>query len=229
MNMALVTDAAEGRVPQGRATDTRARIVAVTSELLGTRGIDQVSLDEIAAQAGVRKQTVLYWFGSRASLVDNVIEVTLDELVAEVRHAVDRCDGDALERIDAVVVTIVAAAVRRPHLLGLLRDLRHLPPERAEAILRRLRPVVDTAVETLSDGMTAGVLRPADPGIIVGLLYACVSGVAADPVTLGVVSPTTGPAGLRRLRREIRAFVRSALTVAGSAGGGDRQRRRSVG
>jgi len=228
MSMVLVPDTADGGPSHGRVSETRARIVAVTSELLGTRGIDQVSLDEIAAQAGVRKQTVLYWFGSRAGLVDNVIEVTLDQLVADVRHAVDKCDGDALERIDAVVVTIVAAAVRRPHLLGLLRDLRHLPPERAEAIVRRLRPVVDTAVDTLSDGMVVGTLRPADPGIIVGLLYACVSGVAADPITLGVVAPTTGPAGLRRLRREIRAFVRSALTVAGGAAGGEQLHRRSI-
>jgi len=45
----------------------------------------------------------------------------------------------------------------------------------------------------------------------VGLLYACIGGIAADPVARDVTTPGGGIAGLRRLRREVRAFVRAAV------------------
>mgnify|MGYP001130271986 FL=1 len=44
---------------------TRDRILAASLDLFGTRGVDAVSLDEIARTVGVRKQTVLYWFESK--------------------------------------------------------------------------------------------------------------------------------------------------------------------
>ena len=43
-------------------------------DLFGAKGVDAVSLDEIARHVGVRKQTVLYWFESKDDLVDGVLE-----------------------------------------------------------------------------------------------------------------------------------------------------------
>ena len=194
-----------------RTSPTAQQIVAVTAQLLGTRGIEHVSLDEIAVAAGVRKQTVLYWFGSRAALVDTVIDVTVDELVTEVIAALAGGPSDALAQVDTIVVTVFDAAVRRPHLLGVLRDLRHLPSDRSDAVTSRLRPLVDAAVDVLEREMGQGRIRRGDPAVMVGLLYACIGGIAADPVARGVMTPGGGIAGLRRLRREVRAFVRAAV------------------
>jgi TetR/AcrR family transcriptional regulator len=52
---------------------TRQRILDAALDLFGTRGVDAVSLDEIARSVGVRKQTVLYWFASKDELVDAVL------------------------------------------------------------------------------------------------------------------------------------------------------------
>jgi len=194
-----------------RTSPTAQQIIAVTARLLGTRGIEHVSLDEIAVAAGVRKQTVLYWFGSRAALVDTVIDVTVDELVAEVLAALAGGPTDALAQVDTIVVTVFDAAVRRPHLLGVLRDLRHLPSDRSDAVTSRLRPLVDAAVGVLEHEMGQGRIRRGDPAVMVGLLYACIGGIAADPVARDVTTPGGGIAGLRRLRREVRAFVRAAV------------------
>ncbi|MCH9836734.1 TetR/AcrR family transcriptional regulator, partial [bacterium] len=49
---------------------TRDRIIGVSVDLFGSRGVDAVSLDEIAREVGIRKQTVLYWFASKDALVD---------------------------------------------------------------------------------------------------------------------------------------------------------------
>mgnify|MGYP003911834983 CR=1 FL=1 len=53
---------------------TRDRIIDASVDLFGSRGVDAVSLDEIAREVGVRKQTVLYWFASKDALVDGVLD-----------------------------------------------------------------------------------------------------------------------------------------------------------
>ena len=48
---------------------TRERILDEAVDLFGFRGVEAVSLDEIARAVGVRKQSVLYWFPSKEALV----------------------------------------------------------------------------------------------------------------------------------------------------------------
>ena len=60
------------------------------ADLFGTRGVDAVSLDEIARDVGVRKQTVLYWFESKDALVDEVLAVAAAELVVVIDAALRR-------------------------------------------------------------------------------------------------------------------------------------------
>ena len=67
---------------------TRQRILDAALDLFGARGVDAVSLDEIAREVGVRKQTVLYWFPSKDDLVDAVLEAVAAELVLVIDAAV---------------------------------------------------------------------------------------------------------------------------------------------
>jgi len=57
---------------------TRERILDCAIDFFGTKGVDAVSLDEIARHVGVRKQTVLYWFASKDDLVDGVPRMNSD-------------------------------------------------------------------------------------------------------------------------------------------------------
>ena len=56
----------------GGPVPTRERILDAALERFGTRGVEAVSLDDIALVVGVRKQTVLYWFPSKDELVDAI-------------------------------------------------------------------------------------------------------------------------------------------------------------
>jgi AcrR family transcriptional regulator len=49
------------------ATDERI-LVAATSAF-GARGYDGTSLDDLARDLGIRKQTILYWFPSKEALL----------------------------------------------------------------------------------------------------------------------------------------------------------------
>jgi AcrR family transcriptional regulator len=190
---------------------TRDRILATSLDLFGSRGVDAVSLDEIARTVGVRKQTVLYWFESKDALVDEVLAVAATELVVVIDAALRAAPDDPLDRIDAVVRAVFRPAVRRPALLGLIREVSRLESEQAARLRERLQSLVDRAVGYLAVEMDAGHLRRGDPGLIAALGYATLTGIATEPEALRAVGWQPDAVGLRRLRDELRAFLRSAL------------------
>jgi len=191
---------------------TRDRIIGASVDLFGARGVDAVSLDEIAREVGVRKQTVLYWFESKDVLVESVLDAVAAELFAVIDAAVRAASDDPLERIDAIVQAVFRPAVRRPALLGLFREVSRLDAGQADRLRMRIQPLVDRAVAYLGDEMESGRLRRGDPGLIAALGYATLTGIATEPEALRAVGWNQTAAGLRKLRDELRAFLRAALT-----------------
>jgi AcrR family transcriptional regulator len=190
---------------------TRDRIIGASVDLFGRRGVDAVSLDEIARHVGVRKQTVLYWFESKDVLVESVLDAVAAELFAVIDAAVRAASDDPLERIDAIVRAVFRPAVRRPALLGLFREVSRLDVGQADRLRLRIQPLVDRAVGYLADEMESGRLRRGDPGLIAALGYATLTGIATEPEALRAVGWDQSAAGLRHLRDELRAFLRAAL------------------
>ncbi|BAN02541.1 TetR/AcrR family transcriptional regulator [Ilumatobacter coccineus] len=190
---------------------TRERILGVSVDLFGARGVDSVSLDEIAREVGVRKQTVLYWFASKDVLVDAVLEAVAAELFIVIDAAVRAAPDDPLERIDAVVRAVFRPAVRRPALLGIVREMSRLDDAHAGRLREHIQPLIDRAVAYLGSEMRAGRLRRGDPGLVAALGYATITGIATEPEALRAVGWHADAAGLRRLRDELRSFLRAAL------------------
>ncbi len=66
-----------GRTPatrgSARSEATKLRLFGAAMELIGQRGADGVTVDEIAAAAGVAKGTVYYNFGSKNELVEQLL------------------------------------------------------------------------------------------------------------------------------------------------------------
>ena len=193
------------------AISTRDRVLGAALDRFGTRGVDAVSLDEIAADVGVRKQTVLYWFASKEELVDAVLEATAGEIAVVIEAALKAAPDDPLDRIDAVVRAAFGLAVRRPALLGLVRELSRLPAAQAERLRGHVDPLIRRAVAFLGAEMDAGRLRRGDPRLVAAIAYGTVTGIATEPEALRGVGWTPSAVGLRRLRAELRAFLRAAL------------------
>jgi TetR/AcrR family transcriptional regulator len=190
---------------------TRDRILTVATDLFGARGVDAVSLDVIAAEVGVAKQTLLYWFPSKDELIGAVLVSTAHELEVVVEAAIRNAPADPLARVDAVVRAVFRPAVRRPALLGLIREVSRLPAPLAERLAGELAPLVDRAVTWFEAEMAAGRLRRSDPRLIVALVYATVTGIATEPEALRATGWEPSAAGLRRLRAELLGFLRAAL------------------
>jgi AcrR family transcriptional regulator len=194
-----------------RRSGTRDLILDRATDLFGRWGVEAVSLDQIAHEVGVAKQTLLYWFPSKDDLVEHVLAATAAELAVVVEAAIRAAPDDPLDRIEAVVKAVFRPAVRRPALLGLIREMSRLPAETSERVATHMRPLADRAVEWMRIEMDRGRLRRSDPDIVVALAYATVTGIATEPEALRVVGWTADTAGLRRLRAELISFLRSAL------------------
>src|SRR5918994_58618 len=65
---------------------TAERAVAAALDAFGTRGYGATSLDDLARDLGVRKQTILYWYPSKEALLDAAI----DRVAAEVSRRLRR-------------------------------------------------------------------------------------------------------------------------------------------
>jgi TetR/AcrR family transcriptional regulator len=180
----------------------------------GTRGFEATSLDQIAAELGVRKQTILYYFPSKADLLDAVIDQASGDLTGTLEAAVAR-SGPGFERVEALVRSVFRLALRRPELLGLLREVSRLGPPAASRLTANLDPLVQSATAFLDQEMDAGTVRRCDARLLLLSVYSTVVGVATEVEVLRAVGiePTLRSTAVRR--RELLRFLRSALVAPG--------------
>ena len=127
--------------------------------------------------------------------------------------AVRAAPDDPLDRIEAVVRAVFRPAVRRPALLGLVREVSRLPSAAGRPVAVRPARWSIGPSRSCSDEMDAGRLRRADPRSVASLCYATVTGIATEPEALRAVGWQPTAAGLRRLRNELLAFLRAALAA----------------
>ena len=87
-----------------RTNATRQKLFDASMELIGERGAANVTVDEIAAAAGVSKGTVYYNFGSKSELIAQLLRHGVDILKARLLEAADGRDGrDPLLAMEAMI------------------------------------------------------------------------------------------------------------------------------
>src|SRR5947207_3685105 len=149
---------------------TKERVLDAALTSFGTRGFEATSLDALAAELGVRKQTILYYFPSKDALLEGVIDASADELIAELERTLGRA-GDGWGRVEAVVRKVFRLAARRPALIGFLREVSRLGPPASVRLVDRLDPVVKRAQGFIAAETAAGRRRPPDRGLVLIASY----------------------------------------------------------
>ncbi len=130
-------------------SDTRERILAAALAGFARRGVEATSLDDVAEAVGVRKQTILYWFGSKDALVTGVVE----EAVGELGEALDRAVAarrPGRSATGAVVDEVLRLGARRPDLLVLLREVSRLGSAATGPLAETIGPRLDGAAAALA-------------------------------------------------------------------------------
>lgn len=185
---------------------TRDQVLAAIFQLAATRPIARITLDDVAALAGVSVQTVLRHFGSRDGLLDAAVEHSKREVLAE-RRPTGPAPAEALaalvrhyERMGDLVLRLLAQEdderVRRITDLG--KHLHRqwvaesfgprLPPDPAtrEALIDLLVVATDVYAWKLLRRDRA-LSRPATEARLLALVHAILAQADAAP------APATAP------------------------------------
>ncbi|HZQ27780.1 MAG TPA: helix-turn-helix domain-containing protein [Acidimicrobiales bacterium] len=191
---------------------TSERILDAALTSFGARGYEATSLDALADQLGVRKQTILYWFPGKEALLDAVVAEAGEELAAVLERTLGRA-GPGWSRVEAIVNSVFRLATRRPELLGLVREVSRLGPPASERLLAALQPLMDRATGFLEAEMRAGRMRRQDPRVVLLAAYSTVLGMATEVDVLRALGFQPSARDLVRRRRQLLDFLRSALGV----------------
>ncbi|OBI75667.1 TetR/AcrR family transcriptional regulator [Mycobacterium sp. E740] len=155
--------------PRRRSEKSRAAIVAATRELLLERGFDGLSIEAVAARAGVGKQTIYRWWPSRPVLVADVLLEDADRILKPVADT-----GDLIDDLTCWATNLAAT----------------LTTERGNAMLRVLT-VAGMEHEDTKERMRAGFSAPLHDSVKARLsgggLGAATSEAAADAIVGGIV------------------------------------------
>ncbi|MFV2040282.1 MAG: TetR/AcrR family transcriptional regulator, partial [Acidimicrobiales bacterium] len=125
---------------------TSDRIIEAATVAFGGRGYDATSLDDLASTLGITKQSILYHFGSKERLLDAVVDHAVGELT-EVLWGVVEASDDGWERVEAMVRGVFRLAMRRPELLGILREVTRLGTPALTRATDALEPLIKAATE----------------------------------------------------------------------------------
>ena len=210
MALAVTSPPMGSRAARTRATEDR--ILAVALESFGTKGFDSVSLDDLAAELGITKQAILYHWSSKRVLLDGVIDRAALELIIEFDGALSE-DGSGWSRVESVVRRIFRVAMRRPELLGFIREISRIGGDASLRVTADLEPFVARATAYFEREMDAGRLRRCDPGLLLVSAYSTVLGAATEVEVLRAVGiePTLRSTVVRR--RELLAFLYAAMVA----------------
>ena len=172
----LSRENAQSSSPRRRSEKSRTAIVTATRELLLERGFDGLTIEAVAARAGVGKQTIYRWWPSRPALVADVILDDADKILASVDHT-DDVSADLVRWVGKLVTSLTTARG-----LAMLRILTVAGMEHEETAVK-LRagfsaPLHDSVrARLLADGIDTVAADSAADAIVGGVVYPILSGV----------------------------------------------------
>jgi AcrR family transcriptional regulator len=145
----------KGRAPHRRDEQARLAVLHAADDLLVERGFGGVTIEGIAARAGVAKQTIYRWWPSKVDiLLDTLIEDAGRQLTIEDTGSAVECTRRYLRRLARFLVRDPAGKV----LLALIGEAQH-DPEMARAFHERyLAPRREREREMLRRGVDCGEL-----------------------------------------------------------------------
>lgn len=189
---------------------TADRILDAAMDAFGTRGYDGTSLDDLARELGIRKQTILYWFPSKEALLEAVVDRCAGEVARRLVRALERAD-DGFGRVDAMVRAMFRLAARHPSMLGFLREVTRLGPPASNRLLEHLSPLIERASAFLEAEMAAGRMRRHDPRLLLLAAYSMVTGMATEVDVLRAFGEEPTLRSLVHRRDELLSLLRAAL------------------
>jgi AcrR family transcriptional regulator len=188
--------------------ERRAQLVALGTEMLSTRPIDEVSVDDIAAAAGISRGLLFHYFATKHDFHVAVATAAAEEMLSHL--PIPEPGGDGLEQLRASLAAWIdyVEGHRAPY-LSLVRGAMSGDPA-MQALFEWTRARVTARV------LEGFGYQPDGPSIVVLAVRGWV-GFVEDTVTTWLQGDGIGierDALLELLERSLLALIRSALDVS---------------
>jgi TetR/AcrR family transcriptional regulator len=190
--------------------ERRSQLVAHAVRLFGQRGFEGTSLEAVAEAAGVRKQTLLYYFPGKDELFDICVAELASRLATTLEDALD--EPGERERPEAVVHGIFRLAEEWPEFPLFVREATRRGTEVIASVAATLEPLRKRALLFLERGMDDGTFRRQDPTLLLFVIYTAVVGSLTEAGVLRAIGGgQPSKAALRRREAELVEVIRRAL------------------
>jgi AcrR family transcriptional regulator len=154
----------------------RAVLLTTAERTLRERGVSQVSLRDLARQAGVSHGAPSRHFRDRQALLDALAVVGYTRLADEITDAMGKADDDFEAQLRAVAATYVRFAVENSALLELMIAAgKAAGSEPVPEASQRPYAILE---ELIRRGQETGELRPGDPERLRLIILATFQGIA---------------------------------------------------
>jgi AcrR family transcriptional regulator len=159
------------------SASTREALLRASTELFALSGFDGVSVEEIAARAGVNKALISYHFGGKRGLYLAILHTTFEAVLQRLREleASERRPDEVLRSFMAAFHEM--ATVERPFFPALLlREVLGAGRTFEDEILPNILALFGVMRRIIERGVQQGVFRPVDPllahvGIVGSLIF----------------------------------------------------------
>jgi AcrR family transcriptional regulator len=155
----------------------RAVLLDQAQVVLRERGVDALSLRELAREAGVSHGAPRNHFIDRAALLDALAERGYMRLADEIREAASQFPDDFAHALHAAGSAYVRFAARESALLDLMFAAKVGDP--SEAVRSAAECLFNTMTDIMSAGVEAGGYDARDVGRLTLVLSATVQGISA--------------------------------------------------
>jgi AcrR family transcriptional regulator len=155
----------------------RAALLARAERTVRDRGVQELSLRELAREVGVSHGAPRRHFADRQALLDALAEAGFARLGAELRGAAEGAGDDFEARLRETATAYVRFATRDAALLELMFAGKHRDPSGAlhEAADRAFSVIL----ELIHQGQATGAVEAGEPERVGLVLFATIQGVAA--------------------------------------------------
>jgi len=193
---------------RARGKETRQAILRAAEVVFAEHGYAGARMDDVAAEVGIKRASMVYYFRDKASLYRALLQDLYGELLERHRRVLEE-PGSVQDRVMGFLSIWAQHIAERPGSLRIMMwESAHERRETAEPLAAELAPILQTIGSVVDEGRNAGVFRDIDA---MRFLMIVTGATAFLTLGLNVLTAQASPLSPTELHAELRNVVTRLL------------------